>query len=59
MQLEQAFTPRIFVSDSDFVAITKNGTLCNKQGHLGPKEFENVMREQVNWCKRIESYILR
>ena len=43
----QNFSPRIFVSDSDFVAITKNGALCNAKGHLGPREFENVMREQV------------
>ena len=44
----QAFSPSIFVSDSDFVAMTKNGALCNEHGHLGPVEFENVMREQVN-----------
>ena len=40
-------TPPIFVSDSDFVAMTKDGALCNAQGHLGPVEFENMMREQV------------
>ena len=28
--------------------MTKNGALCNENGHLGPIEFENVMREQVN-----------
>ena len=44
----QAFSPSIFVSDSDFVAMTKNGALCNEHGHLGPIEFETVMREQVN-----------
>ena len=27
--------------------MTKNGTLCNEDGHLGPAEFENVMREQL------------
>ena len=43
----QAFSPSIFVSDSDFVAMTKNGALCNEHGHLGPVEFETVMREQV------------
>ena len=35
------------MSDSDFVAITKNGALCNGRGHLGPREFEAVMREQL------------
>jgi len=41
------FFPRIFISDSDFIAMTKNGALCNANGHLGPQEFENVMREQI------------
>ena len=45
--IAQDMTPPIFVSDSDFIAITKDSTLCNEQGHLGPKEFENVMREQI------------
>mmetsp|Transcript_52972 Transcript_52972/g.139581 ORF Transcript_52972/g.139581 Transcript_52972/m.139581 type:complete len:651 (-) Transcript_52972:1867-3819(-) len=41
------FKPRIYVSDSDFVGITKDGALCNQQGLLGPDEFERVMREQI------------
>ena len=45
--LRQDLTPRIFVSDSDFIAMTKNGTLCNKRRHLGPREFENVLRDQL------------
>ena len=27
--------------------MTKDGELCNDRGHLGPQEFENVMREQL------------
>ena len=38
----QDFTPRIFVSDSDFIAITQNGSLLNANGRLGPAEFEQV-----------------
>jgi hypothetical protein len=45
--LMQDFTPRIFLSDSDFIAMTKNGALCNAKGQLGPKEFEILMREQI------------
>ena len=45
--LLQDFSPRIFISDSDFIAITNNGALCNINGHLGALEFENVMREQI------------
>jgi hypothetical protein len=43
----QNFTPRIFLSDSDFIAMTKNGAMCNAQGQLGVEEFEMVMREQI------------
>jgi hypothetical protein len=43
----QSFDPPIFVSDSDFVAITRHGALCNAIGSLGPAEFEAVMREQI------------
>ena len=43
----QDFSPRIFISDSDFIAMTNNGALCNSRGQLGPAEFERVMREQM------------
>ncbi len=43
----QDFTPRIHVSDSDFMAITRNGALCRPNGGLGPAEFEVVMRDQL------------
>ena len=35
------------MSDSDFIAITNNGALCNDKGQLGPAEFERLMREQM------------
>ena len=37
----------MFVSDSDFIDITKNGELCNERKNLGPAQFEAVMREQL------------
>ena len=43
----QDFAPRIYVSDSDFMAITRGGALCRPNGNLGPPEFEAVMREQL------------
>ena len=43
----QSFDPPIFVSDSDFVAITNNGALCNADGNIGAAEFEAVLREQI------------
>ncbi len=43
----QDFSPRIFVSDSDFIAMTRDGKLCNESGRLGPFEFERVLREQL------------
>ena len=43
----QDFSPRIFVSDSDFIAMTRDGQLCNPAGRLGPAEFERMMREQI------------
>mmetsp|Transcript_39664 Transcript_39664/g.105647 ORF Transcript_39664/g.105647 Transcript_39664/m.105647 type:complete len:93 (+) Transcript_39664:1600-1878(+) len=41
------FTPRIFVSDSDFVAMTRDGALCNTNGRIGMEQFEKIMREQL------------
>ena len=38
--------------------MTKNGALCNKRGHLGPQEFENVMREQIRLYTQVCSAIL-
>ena len=35
------------MSESDFMDITLNGTLCNADGEIGSKEFETVMRKQV------------
>ena len=44
---DQDVEPPIFVSDSDFLAFTRGGTLCGPDGQLGPAEFETVMREQI------------
>ena len=35
------------MTDADFVSITRNGQLCDKEGELGPHEFDQVMRELV------------
>ncbi len=38
---------RIYLSDSDFVNITQNGTLCNANGEIGLAEFHAIMRREV------------
>ena len=38
----QDFNPRIYLSESDFMAITRNGALCRPGGTIGPAEFEMV-----------------
>ena len=43
----QDFTPCIHITDSDFASITKDGTLCDAKGQLGPDEFADVIRRQV------------
>ena len=43
----QPFQPKLHLTDSDFVSITRNGELCDEEGGLGPHEFDQVMREQV------------
>jgi hypothetical protein len=43
----QPFQPKLHVSDADFLSMTHNGKLCDEEGGLGEREFEQVMREQV------------
>ena len=43
----QDFSSPLHLSDSDFIAITRNGDLARPNGTLGPEEFELVMREQL------------
>ena len=43
----QDFKPHIHLAESDFAAITADGSLCGNDGSLGPKEFEEAMRRQV------------
>ena len=35
------------MSESDFMDITRNGTLCNADGEIGTEEFETSMRKEV------------
>ncbi len=35
------------MTEEDFLSITHNGQLCDSEGGLGLKEFDNVMRDQV------------
>ena len=35
------------VAPSDFVALTRGGTLCDATDRLGAAEFELAMREQI------------
>ncbi len=43
----QDFWPRMHVAPSDFVALTRGGTLCDDKDRLGAAEFELAMREQI------------
>ena len=47
--LLQNFIPRIHVTESDFMILTRNGALCDANGTLGFKEFEVCMREQIRF----------
>ena len=44
----QAFEPKIHMTDSDFMSITRNGALCGADGRLGREGFELLMREQAS-----------
>ena len=44
----QNLQPRVHLTESDFAVITDNGRLCTgRPNHLGPDEFEHVMRRQL------------
>ena len=43
----QPLQPKLHMTDTDFLSITRNGKLCDDEGGLGEREFELVMREQV------------
>ncbi len=38
---------RIYLSESDFMNITNNGTLCNDNGEIGLEQFHAIMRSEV------------
>ena len=35
------------MSESDFVAMTQNGALCNQKGEIAVEDFERIMRFQL------------
>ena len=39
------------MADSDFDAITNNGSICNSQGNVGPKEFCEIMTKEIRLGK--------
>ncbi len=48
MFVVQNLQPRVHLTESDFAVITDNGRLCTgRPNHLGPVEFEHVMRRQL------------
>jgi hypothetical protein len=54
--LPQPFQPKLHMTDVDFLSITRNGELCDKDGGLGARAFELVMREQVYFleiCRKL------
>jgi hypothetical protein len=45
--VEQDLQPRVHVSYLDFDLITVNRTLCDADGNVGAREFENIMMHQI------------
>ncbi len=43
----QEITPRIYMAESDFDAITNNGVLCNAEGNIGSDEFCEIMTAEI------------
>ena len=43
----QDFSPRIHLSEEDFLVMTRGGGLLDEEGMLRMGAFEEVMREQV------------
>jgi hypothetical protein len=46
------------VAPSDFVALTRGGTLCDAKDRLGAAEFELAIREQIRLYAQAENDIL-
>ena len=47
--LRQNFQPRIHFTESDYMILTRDGSVCDTAGKLGRAEFEACMREQINF----------
>jgi hypothetical protein len=44
------------MSESDFMDITLNGTLCNAVGEIGRAEFEQIMRHEMNVFLQVRTH---
>ena len=40
-------SPRIYMADSDFHAVSNGGQLCNEEGEIGSKEFCQIMLKEI------------
>ncbi len=43
----QEISPRIYMAESDFDAITNNGLLCDADGNIGSDEFCTIMKTEI------------
>jgi hypothetical protein len=43
----QDFKPPIHMSESDFVSLTANRTICDAHGCIGFEDFDRIMRQQL------------
>jgi hypothetical protein len=41
------------MSESDFMDITRNGQLCNANGEIGQREFQSIMRREVQQRRQL------
>ena len=55
----QDFKPPIHIADSDFMNLTNNQQLCDKDGNIGLKEFILIMRQQLtNYTQSVLSGVV-
>ncbi len=43
----QEITPRIYMADSDFDALTNNGEICDAEGNVGVEQFVQIMQKEI------------
>jgi hypothetical protein len=45
------------MSESDFMDMTHNGSLCNEAGEIGAREFETILRGEIITYIQVRDYV--